>query len=380
MQIAVVGGGPAGLFFALLAKTRDTAREVVVLEQLGPAEALGGGIALPSSALGSVERADRAAYRQIVDACLEWENVVFSHGGDREVVAGPHLFGIARMTLLDILRRRCLEAGVRIQLRTAVDSWSDIPDADLIVGADGGNSIVRRLGGTTFRPHIAPSSDLHIWLTTSKVFHGLTFLFRQTDWGPFAALAFKFLPTSSTFIVNAPEAAWERADLLLWNARDLRSRIAAIFKADLGGATIQLTPGADLRAFAGLACDCWHDERVVLIGDAARSLHFSTHASTRAAFDDADALVDQLDAATAVGPALDAYERARRPSIMGLQAASEKATRWFEGTASRMGLSAVELAYDYLVTSGWADHARLAERDPEFVARWEAQRGLRSDG
>jgi anthraniloyl-CoA monooxygenase len=375
MRITVVGGGPAGLFFALLAKLRSPLREVTVLERHGPGETAGSGLVLSQKTLGYFEDNDRACYRQLTAAAQGWENICVSHASQRELIGGNRLVGIARISFLDILRRRCMEERVRIRFRTQVATAADIPDSDLVVGADGADSSVRAQHAEVLRPTIESGRNRYLALTTRWPFHALTFAFRPTALGLFVAGAHKYDAEASAFVVEAVGEAWQRAGFAERTEAETLELLSSVFAPDLHGAPLHLTPSARWRLPVTVRNERWCDGRLVLIGDALHTVHYSIGSGTRAALEDAIALADSLDAFSRVDEALQAFERTQQPRVQALHAAGEASQRWFEAAEAHLGLSSVELAYAFMTRTGRIDQENLRQRDPDFVARWERATG-----
>src|SRR5690349_11249095 len=198
MRINVVGAGPAGLYFSLLMKQADPRHEVNVFERDGANDTVGWGIVFSDHTFGYLRESDRPSFDEIVGACQTWDNVDVVHHGRKVSVRGNRFSGIARIAFLQILQRRARAVGVELHFHTPIADLSRLPSADLLVGADGANSLVRAQHTGAFKPDVSLARNRYIWLGTPRLFHGLTLTFRETEWGPFAAHSYKFSPSMST--------------------------------------------------------------------------------------------------------------------------------------------------------------------------------------
>ncbi|HEY0874366.1 MAG TPA: FAD-dependent monooxygenase [Vicinamibacterales bacterium] len=369
MRITILGGGPAGLYFALLMKRQDPAHAVTVIERDGPGDTFGWGIVFSDQTFDYLRESDSASYEAITAACERWDNVDIVHRGERITVRGNRFSGIARIRFLQILQARCRELGVDLAFHQAVTDVSALPPADLLVGADGANSLVRRTHAGLFRPSVQHGRNKYIWLGTPKLFHGLTLTFVQHTSGLFTAHSYKFDRTTSTFIVECSERTWQAAGLHRMSGQEVTAFLEDVFCEPLDGQPLLTKDFVKWLNFPLVRNECWHGERIVLLGDALHTAHFSIGSGTKLALEDAIALAAALRNYGNVPDALEAFERARRPRVEQLQHAAMDSLRWFENVGDYAHLRPLPFAVEAMTRSKRVDFEKLKRRDPEFVAR-----------
>jgi anthraniloyl-CoA monooxygenase len=375
MRINIVGAGPAGLYFALLMKKAGAARQITVYERDRANDTFGWGIVFSDQTFGYLRESDERSFDEIVAACETWDNVDVVHRGRKISIHGNRFSGIARIKFLQILQRRAEEVGVELRFNTAVPNPLELPSADLLVGADGANSLVRARHAQAFHPDLSLARNRYIWLGTPRLFHGLTLTFRETDWGPFAAHSYKFSPSLSTFIVECGPDTWERAGFQAMTEQQTCDRLSTIFQADLDGAPLLTNNFVKWLNFALVRNARWYGERVVLLGDALHTAHFSIGSGTKLALEDAIALAQSFAASPRVDDALPLFERVRKPIVDALQSAALESLHWFEHWSDEAELEPVAFAYRLMTRSGRIDREKLRRRDPSFVAAYEREVG-----
>lgn len=374
LRIGIIGAGPAGLFFALLMKRRYPACDIRLVER-DPADAtFGFGLVFSERALAFLEDGDAETFSVLTAAMESWPDQRIVHRDEAVRIDGNGFAGIGRLKLLQLLHGLCRDAGVEIRFQRAVDTLARFDDCDVIVGADGINSLVRRHHAASFRPDIRLLTNKFIWYGTGQPFEYLTLTFRTNDDGAFVAHHYRYAPEMSTFIVECDAATWRRAGLEHMSAPESRAYCERLFAPDLGGHRL-ISNNSEWRNFPVVANRSWSAGKVVLLGDALRSVHFSIGSGTRLAMEDSIALCRAFEhAGDDVAAALARFEATRRPIVDKLLAAAANSFTWYEEFAAKMDLDAYELAYDYMTRSGRMSHERLRAIAPGFTAAWEARR------
>lgn len=384
MRIVIVGGGPAGLYFAILMKKRDPRHQIAVYERNRPDDTFGWGVVFSDRTLENLEGADPPTQQAILEAFAHWDDIDVRFKG-HTVTSGGHGFcGIARRRLLNILQARAEELGVALHYETEVagNVAEAFPEADLIVAADGINSRVRTAYAEHFRPDIEQRRCKFVWLGTKKLFEAFTFIFEETEWGWFQAHAYRFDREHSTFIVETREESWRAAGLEEADSEATIAFCERLFAKHLDGhgllANLRHLRGSGWISFPRVSNETWVKDRVVLMGDAAHSAHFSIGSGTKLALEDAIALARHCAAqGDDVPAALAAYEAERRIEVLRIQSAARNSTEWFENVARYARLEPEQFAYSLLTRSQRVSHENLRLRDRgylEGVERWFAGR------
>lgn len=373
MKIAIVGGGPAGLYFGYLMKRADARHDITVIEQNAPDATYGFGVVFSDTALSYLQEADASSYAAIRRRMENWDDLAIVHRDRRVVIDGNGFTGIARLALLSVLQAYCEDAGVRLVFNTRLTSLSSLSDCDLIVGADGIGSQVRETGGAHFQPEVRYLSNRFSWYGTHQPFETLTLTFRQNQDGAFVAHHYRYQPDFSTFIVECDAATWRRSALGEMTEAEGLAYCNRLFAPDLNGNGL-IANKSIWRRFPVITNRHWIHDNTVLIGDALRSVHFSIGSGTRLALEDAIALYDAFRTmGSDVHAALAEFERQRRPIVDKLLAAAANSFEWYEQFAHLMPLDAHELAYDYMTRSGRVDDAKLRQLAPRFMASYDAE-------
>jgi len=368
VRIGVLGGGPAGLYFALLAKRADPAHEITVVERNAPDATFGWGVVFSEETLGALRDADHPSYTEISDTFARWSAIDVVYGG-RTVRSGGHVFSaIARRRLLEILQRRCRDVGVELAFQREAPDLELFADRDLVVAADGVNSTARRL----LAPHLRPTLDSHrsrfIWFGTDLPLDAFTFVFRTAEHGMFQVHAYPFDADTSTFIVECTEGTWRAAGLDQAGEAESIAFCQDLFAPELDGHKL-LSNRSLWTSFVTVRCRSWHHGNVVLLGDAAHTAHFTIGSGTKLAMEDAVALAQALQRhPAALEAAFTDYELERQPVVERFQEAARDSATWFENVRRYDGFDPVQFACNLLTRSGRIGHLELTRRDPGFAA------------
>jgi anthraniloyl-CoA monooxygenase len=361
VKVEIVGAGPGGLYLAILLK-KAGAPDVRVLERNAPDATFGWGVVFSEETLGALRDADPESHLEITDTFARWNRLDIRFQG-RELRSTGHSFSaIARTRLLEILQRRASDLGVQLEFRIEVE---ELPEADLVVGADGANSLVRRLGD--FGTKVEPEGSKYVWFGTDLVFDAFTFIFKETEHGLFNVHGYPYDERMSTFIVECPEHVWRAAGLDAMDEQESLAFCEQLFARDLRGRELFSNRSLWLD-FPKVTNRVWHDGRVVLLGDAAHTAHFSIGSGTKLAMEDAIALANGLvRRGWEVEPALVDYELERTPVVERTQAAASDSAAYFGRIATYAEMEPLQFAFNLLTRSGRITHASLGIRDPQFV-------------
>lgn len=387
MRILCLGGGPAGLYFALLMKLQNPASQITVVERNRPFDTFGWGVVLSDQTLDNLRAADPVSAQLIGDAFNHWDDVeVFFKG--RSVRSGGHGFcGIGRKRLLNILQDRCIALGVDLVFETDVQDDQAMAakyQADIVVASDGLNSRIRNRYAGTFKPDIDLRACRFVWLGTHKTFDAFTFAFEQTEHGWFAAHAYKFDDNTSTFIVETPEAVWKAHGLDQMSQEEGIAFCEKLFAKYLDGNALMnnathVRGSAIWIRFPRVVCERWvHHENIngkdvpiVLMGDAAHTAHFSIGSGTKLALEDAIELTQCFAQTPEPAKALETYEALRSVEVLKIQNAARNSTEWFENVDRYSGLEAEQFFYSLLTRSQRISHENLRVRDASWLQGYE---------
>lgn len=370
MKITIIGGGPAGLYFAILMKKADPAHEIRIYERNGPDDTFGWGVVFSGKTLANLRAADEESHAEITREFEAWDNVDVVHRDEKISIHGNSFSGIARLQLLKILQRRAEGLGVEVKYRTEIQDLESLRNnCDLVIGADGVNSTVRLRCAERFKPDLDQRAHRYIWYGTNQLFHGLTLTFRQNEAGTFAAHSYKFNKTTSTFIVECDPPTWERAGFATMSDEDTRGYVGEVFSKDLRGNPL-LSNNSKWINFLLVKNAEWFFDNVVLLGDALHTAHFSIGSGTKLAMEDAITLAQSFQTTSDVREALKTFTASRRPVIEDYQAAAFESMKWFENAAQYMHLSPMALALSVMTRSGRVSIEDLKKRAPEFIHRY----------
>jgi anthraniloyl-CoA monooxygenase len=372
VKIVSIGGGPAGLYFAILMKNADPAHDITVVERNRPDDTFGFGVVFSDATLDNFREADPETHSAITRAFAHWDDIDIHYGGQVLSSTGHGFSGMSRQALLTILQERCAALGVTLCHQTEVADLAPYGDADLVLGADGVNSWVRTAHAGWFGPRIDWRPNRFVWLGTTFPFRAFTFIFKEDAHGLWRVHAYRYDGRHSTFILETTEATWRRAGLEGADEAATKAFAERLFARELDGHPI-LVNRSLWRAFPTIRNDRWHHGKVVLVGDAAHTAHFSIGSGTKLAMEDAIALAGALRERRDVPAALAAYEAERRPQVEAIQRAAQTSLEWFEQAERYHGrLEPVQMAFSLLTRSLRVSHDNLRSRDPKLVATVDA--------
>jgi len=393
VKITSIGGGPAGLYLAILMKKADPSHEIRVIERNRPDDTFGFGVVFSDATMENLRAADEQTYDAITKSFYHWDNIDTHYKGDVLTSTGHGFSGLSRRRLLNILQDRARELGIDIQFQTEALDPDPFLDANLVLAADGVNSMMRTRFADAFGPEIDWRPNRFVWLGTTRSFPAFTFYFDENEHGLFRVHAYQYAQEPeteggpiSTFIVECTEETWRRAGLDKADEKETLAYCEKLFAPRLAGHRLVANRSV-WRSFPTIRNRRWsHRVRpgthVVLLGDAAHTAHFSIGSGTKLALEDSIALRDALVAHAHegnVGAALEEYEKARRAPVDAVQRAAAVSLRWFEETERYFGrLEPLEFAFSMLTRSLRIHHANLKVRDPQFVARVDEHFAMRA--
>src|SRR6187551_2998593 len=380
MKIACIGGGPAGLYFAISMKLRDPSHEIEIFERNAPGVTFGWGVVFSDETVENLERNDPASAKIIADEFAHWDDIDVHIRGETIASSGHGFIGIGRKRLLEILQGRARELGVTLHFEAECDpSQSKWKAYDLVIAADGANSRFRDAHSDAFQVDIDVRANKFVWLGTSKVFDAFTFAFEKTEHGWVWAHAYRFAPDCSTFIVECSEETWRSFGFDRMSQDESIAACERLFAKYLDGHSLQsnashLIGSAAWLNFRRIKCDNWAVGNVILLGDAAHTAHFSIGSGTKLALEDAIKLAEVLNRpGLSRDAALFEYQAERNLEVLKLQNSARNSTEWFETLHRYLHFEPLQFAYSLLTRSQRISHENLRLRDREWlegVERW----------
>ncbi len=380
LKINVIGAGPGGLYFALLMKKTDPNHDITVYEQNRADDTFGFGVVFSDETLENFMGQDTETYREITDQFAYWNQIEVRYKGARIRSGGHGFAGMARMTLLEIFQKRCRELGVKFQFETVVDDLDEFRDADLVLGADGVNSIVRESLKDHLNPHIDYRKTKFVWLGTTQRFDAFTFIFKENEHGWFYNHAYQYGQgvgkAASTWILETHEDTWRRAGLDRASEAETLAYFEELYEEELDGHKL-LSNKSVWRNFPVVTAESWHHENVVLLGDAVHTAQFSIGSGTKIAMEDAialsDSLGDSLTSADSIEAAFLDYEAKRMDEVSRLQYTALTSLGWYENARRYNVFEPPQYVFNFLSRSKSVTYENLALRDSEYgtdVDQW----------
>jgi anthraniloyl-CoA monooxygenase len=364
VKVRIVGAGPAGLYLAILFKKADRTHDVAIVERNAPDATFGFGVVFSDETLGALRDADPETHLEITDTFARWPAIDIHYRGRRLRSRGHAFSAIPRKLLLQILQRRAHGLGVELRFESEA---SDLPDADLVVGADGVNSLVRRTYAEEFGERVAPQGCKYVWFGTDLVLDAFTFIFKETEAGLVQVHAYPYDEHTSTWIVECPEHTWRRLGFDAMDEAESLAACEALFADELRGHRL-MSNRSLWTSFLLVRNESWHRANVVLIGDAAHTAHFSIGSGTKLAMEDAVALAQAFQRHPGdLERALVDYELERQPVVERFQMAAGESAGYFTRVERYAHMDPMPFAFNLLTRSGRITHANLAQRDPQFV-------------
>ena len=381
MRIAILGGGPAGLYFAILMKQARPALDITLYERNRADDTFGFGVVFSDQTLETFERYDRPSFESITREFAYWQNIEIRHKGTVHRIGGNGFCGCARRTLLMLLQDRARALGVRMEFRYEVASLAELGDADLIVAADGINSRTRDAHAEHFRPVMDMRPNKFTWMGSTKPLDAFLFSFRDTEWGVFIAHAYQYEAGRSTWVLETDAATWAHAGLDRMDEAGSARFMERVFAEDLDGHKL-ITNRSLWRSFPMIRSGRYTMGNVVLLGDAKATAHFSIGSGTKLAMEDAIALYESLQAEKSIPAALAHFERTRREEVEKTQHAADVSLVWFEHVRRFWDMDPVQFAFGVMTRSKSITYDNLRLRAPEFVAETDRMfaRAVRASG
>lgn len=373
MRVSIAGAGPAGLYAAILIRRARPDIDISIFEQNGRDATFGFGVVFSDQALGFLRDDDPETAALIEPHMQRWSDIAVVHANERIAIDGVGFAAIGRLELLKLLQQRAAQLGIQPVFNTRVASLADLPASDLIIGADGLNSIVRAASPEDFGERMETLSNRFIWYGATCEFDALTQSFVDTRLGRFNAHHYRYQTGRSTFIIETTDAIWRDAGFADLDVETTRTVCEELFADVLGDARL-VDNNSSWRQFPNLTCEHYYSGNKVLVGDALHTAHFSIGSGTRLALEDVVGLVAALDATDwRIPEALAAFQRAREPALQKIIKAATRSALWYEDFDRHMGLGPWPFALSYIRRAGRLDAGKLRRFAPGFTAQLEAR-------
>ena len=375
MKIVIIGAGPAGLYLSLLLKRSGFPHSVAVIEQNAPDSTFGFGVVFSEGALEFLKEDDPAIYAALTPELESWSGIAIHHRGERVLLDGIGFSAIGRLHLLQLLQKQVRDEGIAVSFNRPVTDLAEFADADIIVGADGVSSLVRRSDEASFGATLSYLTNRFSWFGTTKVFDTLSQTFLETPNGPITAHHYRYSKTMSTFLVECSEKTFFASGFDRMSEDETAAALQHIFAGTLAGHGL-ISNRSIWRQFPIIHNERWSAGNKVILGDALHTAHFSIGSGTRLAMEDAIALARAIGAHPKdVNAALSTYQAQRKPILDKLVKAANLSADWYENFGTHMALAPYDFAMSYLSRTGRMDIERIRKVAPLFVAEYERRKG-----
>jgi anthraniloyl-CoA monooxygenase len=366
-KINIVGGGPAGLYFAILMREYYPESQITIYERNSVDDLEGWGIVIIQGTVRLLEKCDPDSYQEIVDQCKRWSDVVVWHNGEQMRVRGKEYISTSRNLLVAALRKRCATLGIEILYDQEISDISEIAECDLLVGADGASSAVRDARKESFGTKIDLRKHWFVWLGTRRIFDTITHISRSTPTGGFTAECYQYSDGHSSFIPNCSDKTWRASGFDEMSMEEAIQFLSEVFKEELDGQPLLMNEGSHWRQFPHITNENWSHDNILLLGDALRTAHFSIGSGTRLAIEDAIVAAQALSRNETVTAAFEEFEKRRRPLMERLQGIAFESMLWFESIDERIDLEIVPFTYEIMTRTSSLGERSLKLTDPDFL-------------
>ena len=367
MKITIIGGGPGGLYFAILTKKAQPNWQIEVYERNKPDDSFGFGVVFSDETLGEFLKRDMASYELIRSEFAYWDDIIIARDGQEVSIAGNGFCGCSRKTLLQLLHQRCKEEGVNLHFEAYVNDLSQFKDSDVIVACDGIGSQIRTQFESDFGTKVELKRNKFVWMGSTKPLDAFTYFFKETAHGTFAAHTYQYEKGMSTWIIECAPETWEKFGFDTYNEEDTVIKLEAVFKTELDGHGL-ITNKSHWRQFPHVTNEKWHHNNIVLLGDAKATAHYSIGSGTKLAMESAIALSDALiESPTNISLAFENYEKSRRNIVEMIQYAANVSLDWFENMDRHNQHSFYQFAFGCMTRSKKVTYENLRIRDKSFT-------------
>ena len=373
-KINIVGGGPSGLYFAILMRENFPESRITIFERNAEVDLAGWGIVIIQGTVRLLEKCDPVSYREIIDQCKRWSDVVIRHGGEQIRVRGKEYISISRNLMISALRKRCQELGIEIVFERRITDASEVADCDMLVAADGARSAIRAAYQEFFETEIDLRTTRYMWLGTKHHFDTITHIIKSTPTGIFTAECYVYSDTHSSFIPNCSDETWRESGFHEMSIEESVRYLSEVFADDLEGQELLANVASQWMQFPHITNRKWSHENVVLLGDALRTAHFSIGSGTRLAIEDAIIAAQCISTADTIAGAFDEFQRRRRPLMERLQGIAYESMQWFENVEDHIDLDIVPFAYEIMTRASSLGERSLKLTDPDFLKRYQDYR------